>query len=192
MKRAALFLTAAICALGGFAGVSSSTAATFGSLSVVQQGFTIVGDASWRIVVDVDGTVSDKMNLDIVSHRRVDTRTELADALNGRLPTQLDRLRLAVVDIPRNNAGRLVVSVPTAANVSDPDNLLFGASGVYPVTIELRSGETPIDSAVTFVHRIDTDDALEASVDGALQVMNVASLASAPALTANGQSGEFG
>jgi hypothetical protein len=188
MKRAALFLTAAICALGGFAGVSSSTAATFGSLSVVQQGFTIVGDESWRVVVDVDGTVSDKMNLDIVSHRRVDTRTELADALNGRLPTQLDRLRLAVVDIPRNNAGRLVVSVPTAANVSDPDNLLFGASGVYPVTIELRSGETPIDSAVTFVHRIDTDDALEASVDGALQVMNVASLASAPALTANGQS----
>ena len=137
---------------------SSSTAATFGSLSVVQQGFTIVGDASWRIVVDVDGTVSDKMNLDIVSHRRVDTRTELADALNGRLPTQLDRLRLAVVDIPRNNAGRLVVSVPTAANVSDPDNLLFGASGVYPVTIELRSGETPIDSAVTFAGGVTSTD----------------------------------
>lgn len=162
--------------------------AAMANIAVVQQGFTIVGDASWRVVVDVDGALSDKLNLDVVSHRRVNTRGELADALQGSLPEPLDRLRLSVSDIPRNNAGRLVVSVPTAEITSAPENLLFGASGVYPVTIELRSGESLVAATTTFVHRIDTGDALDASLEGTLQVMNVAALSSAPALTANGQS----
>lgn len=163
-------------------------AAAFANVTVVQQGFTIVGDSTWRVVVDIDGTVSDKLSLDVISHRRVNTRAELADALRGDLPDQLDRLRLSVADIARNNAGRLVVSVPTAANTSAPENLLFGASGVYPVTIELRSGEALAGATTTIIHHIDTSDALDASLDGTLQVMNVAALSSAPALTANGQS----
>lgn len=164
------------------------TTAAMANLTVVQQGFTIVGDAAWRVVVNTDVAVGDDLNLDVVSHRRVNTRGELAEALRGNLPAQLDRLRLAVVDIPRNNAGRLVVTVPTAANTSVPENLLFGASGIYPVTIELRAGEALIGSTVTFVHRIDSNDAVDAAFDETLQVMNVVALSSAPALTANGQS----
>lgn len=163
-------------------------AAAMANLTVVQQSFTITGDAAWRVVVDVEGASSDKLNLDVVTHRRVNTRSELADALRADLPDELDRLRLAVSEIPRNNAGRLVVSVPTASNTSEPENLLFGASGVYPVTIELRAGESLVGSTTTFVHRIDASDTVDAALDGTLQVMNVAALSSAPALTANGQS----
>jgi len=190
MRRVLLGLCAvvAVAPLSFASSSLPSARAAAANVVVVQQGFTIVGDASWRVVVDVEGASSDKLNLDVVTHRRVNTRVELADALRGNLPEQLDRLRLPVVDIPRNNAGRLVVSVPTASNTSVPENLLFGASGVYPVTIELRAGENLVGSTTTFVHRIETNDALDASIDGALQVMNVAALSSAPALTANGQS----
>lgn len=190
VRAAVLGLCAVVAAapLSLMSSTSPSAHAAAATVAVVQQGFTVVGDAAWRVVVNVGDTTGDNLNLDVVAHRRVNTRTELADALRGNLPEQLDRLRLVVADIPRNNAGRLVVSVPTASNTSAPENLLFGASGVYPVTIELRDGETLVGSTTTFVHRIDTNDALDASLDGTLQVMNVAALSSAPALTANGES----
>ena len=190
VRAAVLGLCAVVAAapLSLMSSTSPSAHAAAATVAVVQQGFTVVGDAAWRVVVNVGDTTGDNLNLDVVAHRRVNTRTELADALRGNLPEQLDRLRLVVADIPRNNAGRLVVSVPTASNTSAPENLLFGASGVYPVTIELREGETLVGSTTTFVHRIDTNDALDASLDGTLQVMNVAALSSAPALTANGES----
>lgn len=176
-----------VAPLSGVITDSRPAVAADGKIAIVQQGFTIIGDAAWRVVVDVGDASGDDLNLDIVSHRRVNTRTELAVAMSGNLPDQLDRLRLSVAEIPRNNAGRLVVSAPTAANTSAPENLLFGASGIYPVKIELRAGETVLGSAATFVHRIDADDAGTAPSEGALSVMNVANIASAPALTANGQ-----
>lgn len=166
----------------------AAPAAVATNVAIAQQGFTVVGDADWRVVVDIGDATGDNLNLDIATHRRVDSRTELSEALAGRLPAQLDRLRLPVADIPRNNAGRLVVSVPTASNSSQPEDLLFGASGVYPVVIELRANESVLGSTTTFVHHIEANDALDAAFDGTLQVMNVAMLASSPALTANGQS----
>ncbi len=165
----------------------SASAAT-ATIAITQQGFTVIGDSSWRVVMAIEGAVSDKLNLDVVSHRRVDTRSELARVIDGPMPETLDRLRFVVSDIPRNSAGRLVVSVPTAANISAPENLLFGSSGVYPITIELRAGEELLASTFTFVHRLEPDDAVSATLEGTLQVMNVAALSSAPARTASGES----
>lgn len=157
------------------------------NLTITQQGFTVVGDSSWRVVVAVNGALSDKLNLDVVSHRRVNSRTELAGVLGGRVPETLDRLRFSVADLPRNSAGRLVVSVPTAVNTSAPEDLLLGSSGIYPITIELRAGEQLLASTLTFVHRLSPDDTLSAAIEGTLQVMNVAALSTAPARTANGE-----
>lgn len=165
-----------------------AASAAVAGLTVTQQAFTVIDDSAWRVVVAVEGALSDKLNLDVVSHRRVNNRAELADATVGRLPETLDRLRFSVVDLPRNSAGRLVVSVPTAANTSAPENLLFGSSGIYPITLELRAGEELLASTLTFIHRLASDDAVEATVEGTLQVMNVAALSSAPARTANGKS----
>ena len=157
------------------------------NVSVTQQGFTIVGDASWRVVVDTGGATGENLNLDIVTHRRVNTRGELAAAVAGRLPDELDRLRTPVADLTRNSAGRLVVSVPTATGVSGDESLLFGSTGVYPITVELRADETVLGSTVTFVHHVDPDDAVAAAFEGTLQVMNVASLWAPPARTATGE-----
>lgn len=190
MKRllaVACAVTALVVAFGGSLANPQPAAAATANLTVVQQGFTVIGDASWRVVLDIEGADSDKLNIDVVSHRRVDTRTELADALAGRLPDQLDRLRFSLADVPRNDSGRRILNVPTVANTSAPENLLFGASGVYPVSIELRAGEGLLGSATTFVHRLDADDAVSATIEGALKVMNVAALSSAPARTANGE-----
>lgn len=182
------FIVACLAAVTTTAfGVGNTAAADVSGLTITQQGFTIVGDAAWRVVVDIEGALSDKLNLDVVSHRRVNTRTELAAVTDGSLPEELDRVRFSVVDLQRNSAGRLVVSVPTATNASGPDDLLFGTSGIYPVSLELRAGETLLGSTVTFVHRLETDDAVSAAIDGTLQLMNVAGLASAPARTANGE-----
>ncbi|MFZ9697875.1 MAG: hypothetical protein ACO3C5_09630 [Ilumatobacteraceae bacterium] len=178
---------ATVFGFGGWSATSQRAVAATANLTVVQQGFTVIGDAVWRVVVDIEGADSDKLNIDVVSHRRVDTRAELADALAGRLPDQLDRLRFSMADVPRNDAGRRIISVPTVANSSVPEDLLFGSSGVYPVVIELRAGESLLGATTTFVHHLDADDAVSASADGTLRVMNVAALSSAPARIANGK-----
>lgn len=191
MKRllaVACAAAATVFASGGWSAAPPRAVAATANLTVMQQGFTIIGDTAWRVVVDIEGADSDKLNIDVVSHRRVDTRAELADALAGRLPDQLDRLRFSLADVPRNDAGRRILNVPTVANTSAPENLLFGTSGVYPVVIELRAGEGLLGSTTTFIHRLDTDDAVSAGIDGALRVMNVAALSSAPARTASGES----
>ena len=188
-RRCASVIAVASVVLGFFGSTAMSPvrgAAT--GVEITQHGFTIIGESSWRVVVAVDGTLDAGLNLDVISHRRVNTRADLEAALKGNLPDELDRLRLSVNDVPRNNAGRLVVTVPTASNTSQPDDLLFGTSGVYPVTIELRMGERIVDSTTTFVHRLDIDDANEAGVEGPLRVMNVAMLSAEPALAPTGES----
>ena len=184
--------------LAGVLGVASPSAlllqegqvvsASATTVTITQQGFTVVGDSAWRVVVDIGDGASANLNLDVVSHRRVNTRGELADVAEGRVPNELDRLRFAVDDVPRNAAGRIVLLVPTATNTSTPDDLLFGTTGVYPVSVELRDAETLLGSTLTFIHRLEPDDALSATADGALQVMNAVALGSAPARTANGES----
>ena len=191
MRRVVTIAFAAALGVGwpsvfGIRSVAQVSAAS-ASVAVTQQGFTVVGDAAWRVVVDIGDATNDSLNLDVVSHRRVNTRGELADVVAGRLPDELDRMRFAVSDLARNSTGRLVVSVPTATNTSAPENLLFGTSGVYPVSIELRDGEALLGSTFTFVHRLEPDDAVSATIEGTLKVMNVAALSSAPARTANGE-----
>jgi len=165
------------------AGVASAATA---KLTVTKQAFTILGDSVWRVVVALEAAPSENLNLDVVSHRRLKDRTELADVASGRLPDILDRVRFGIADIPRNPAGRLVVSVPTATDTSTPRDLLFGSSGVYPITLELRAGEELLTSTFTFVHRLEPDGTASAGMEGTLQVMNVAAVSSAPARTAKG------
>ena len=162
--------------------VAVVTAAPDASVTIVQQAFTVVGDSSWRVVVDLGGAVGENLNIDVVSHRRTNTRSELDAAIGGRLPGELDRLRFPVAKLARNSAGRVVVSVPTVANESGDADLLVGTTGIYPVTIELRNGETLLGSATTFIHHVQADDDLAASADGALQIASIASLADVPAL----------
>jgi len=187
-RRLRHFAVAALVAVLGLTiAASGSSVAAAASVTITQQGFTIVGDAAWRVVVDTGDAAGDNLNLDIVTHRRVNTRGELTAAIGGRLPDELDRLRLPVAGLTRNSAGRLVVSVPTATNTAGDDSLLFGNTGVYPITVELRAGESVLGSTSTFVHHVDPDDALTAAFEGTLQVMNVASLSAAPARTATGE-----
>ena len=166
--------------------VAVVTAAPDASVTIVQQAFTVVGDSSWRVVVDLGGAVGENLNIDVVSHRRTNTRSELDAAIGGRLPGELDRLRFPVAKLARNSAGRVVVSVPTVANESGDADLLVGTTGIYPVTIELRNGETLLGSATTFIHHVQADDDLAASADGALQIASIASLADVPALGPDG------
>ena len=167
-----------------FAGPARATGV---SVSITQQGFTVVGNAAWRVVVDLGSSNETGLNLEFVSYRRVDTRQQLADVIGGKLPQELDRVRYSVDDLARNDAGRVVVSVPTVANASQPDDLLFGTTGVYPVGVRLLAGENPLGGTLTFLHHVDSEDAVGAMADGPLRVMPVVSLGAAPARTSNGK-----
>ena len=166
---------------------ASSAHAAGVSVSIAQQGFTIVGDATWRVVVDLGGADGTGLSLEFVSYRRVDTRQQLADVIGGKLPQELDRIRYPVDELTRNDAGRVIVSVPTVANASQPDDLLFGATGVYPVGVRLLAGENALGGTLTFVHHVDSEDAVGAMADGPLRIMPVVSLGAAPARTSNGK-----
>ena len=167
---------------------ASNTRAETAGFTVTQQGFTLVGNVSWRVVVDLGGNASDSLNLDFVSHRRVDTRQQLADVVAGKMTSELDRVRYPVAGLTRNDTGRVIVSIPTVANQSTPDDLLFGTTGIYPVTVRLLDGEQPLGETTTFVHHIDSDDAVEAAGEGPIRVMPVVSLGAVPARTSNGES----
>jgi len=92
-RRLRHFAVAALVAVLGLTfAVSAGPVAAATSVTITQQGFTIVGDAAWRVVVDTGDAAGDNLNLDIVTHRRVNTRGELAAAIGGRLPDELDRL----------------------------------------------------------------------------------------------------
>lgn len=189
-RVAAALLGVLVCLAAplGVAGVSAArVVGASGSVAITQQGFTIIGDATWRVVIDLGGAASDNLNVDVVSHRRVDTRQQLADALAGKVPSDLDRIRFSVADLPRNDAGRPVVTVATVANSSGADDLLFGSTGIYPVTVRLLDGESVLGETLTFVHHVDSDDALSAMSDGAIRIMPVVSLDAVPARTSNGK-----
>jgi hypothetical protein len=176
----------AVLSLPATRAMPSALAAGSGNLTITQQGFTLLGGSVWRAVIDTGGATGEDLMLSVSSHRRLTSRGDLSDIDNGDLGDRLDRMTFDVAALPRNEQGRLVLSVPTSPSVSTPDDLLFGTTGVYPVSLELTVDNQPVSTAVTLVHHVTSEDLPDIAAAGSLRVMPVMLLASPPAVVADG------
>mgnify|MGYP003328826260 CR=1 FL=1 len=79
-------------------------------MSIAQQGFTIVGDATWRVVVDLGGADGTGLSLEFVSYRRVDTRQQLADVIGGQIIATMDNMPPYVPQVKAGKVRAIAVS----------------------------------------------------------------------------------
>ena len=109
-------------------------------------------------------------SLRVVAHRPIDRRAELADVLDGDLPTAVDSV---TVPVTLGDGSTLAVDVPTTTAVDIPGALTLRLPGLHPLTVELLVDGQRVAEHVTFVERLPVEDGIGAS-------MNVAIVAAAP------------
>ena len=179
-------VVAAMLPLSGGWSAPAAVAETAPTITITQQTFTVVGDATWRAVLDTGDAAQDGLTLTVSTHRRLTSRAELANSEEGSLGNVVDRVVFDVADLPRNDQGRLVVTVPTVSKTSTPGDLLFGTTGLYPVTVELSADSSVVAAALTYVHHVAAEDLATMADVGSLQVMPVITMTTPPALDADG------
>jgi len=118
-------------------------------------------DEAMQISLNLAGP-PDGLEMQVVVHRAVTSRTEFTQSLGGRgLGAVEGRLSAGIPDLPQNEAGQRVVSIGVQGPVSatgqpDPSRIVPGGSGVYPTEVTvLRSGAV-VDSFVTPLVVIDS------------------------------------
>ena len=93
-------------------------------------------------------------SLVITSHRPVESRQELHDAIDGKLPSNVDTLRVPIDETNRTASGVIDLVVPIELGTTTTDKLQMSAEGLYPVSIALAVGDEITDRLVTFVERL--------------------------------------
>ncbi len=181
-------LTTVLAPAAGTSQPGTATAAEPEQLTLVSQALDLAVGAAFDVVVDVADDVdlvATDTTVVITAYERITTRTDLHRAIDGILGRAVDTVDLIPADIPRNEAGQLLISVPTETNTRTNAPLQLPREGVYPVTIEVRSSDTeatataagrdtdPDAGLITFVRRLaDPTSESEATQQsgGALQV----------------------
>ena len=181
------FVVVGFVALGlplssGAAGPNAARATTGPTITITQQNFTVVGETTWRAVVETGEAPQDGLVLAVSSHRRLTSRAELTNSETGVLGAVLDRVVYDLAELERNDQGRVVLAVPLVSRVSTPADLLLGGTGLYPVTLELLQDASVVARTSTYVHHVTAEDLAAVSDAGSLRVMPVVTMSTPPAL----------
>ncbi|HEY3239238.1 MAG TPA: hypothetical protein VGL92_06740, partial [Acidimicrobiia bacterium] len=134
-------------------------AVSAGSAAAVETTVALVHQPPW---VPPDGTAVlelrlrgpvEGLDVDVTVHRPVTSRSAFTPAMSGeRLGVAEGRLTIPAASLPPDPDGDLLlaVGVQGPASPPDPNRIVPGRTGVYPVTIELRRpGEPALDRFVT-------------------------------------------
>ena len=145
-------LTTVLAPASGTSHTGTATAAEPAQLTLVSQALDLAVGAAFDVVIDVaddvDLTAADTTVV-VTAYERVTTRADLHRAIDGILGRAVDTVDLNPADIPRNEAGQLLISVPTETNTRTNAPLQLPREGVYPVTIEIRSSATDATADAT-------------------------------------------
>jgi hypothetical protein len=162
-----MILTTAVVALPAGSPGRATAAAEPEKLTLVSQALDLAVGAAFDVVVAVPAgvdLVAADTTVVITAYERITTRVALHGAIDGILGRAVDTVDLNPADIPRNEAGQLLISVPTETNTRTNAPLQLPREGVYPITIEVRPGDTGTGDAstnadgdtglITFVRRL--------------------------------------
>jgi hypothetical protein len=98
--------------------------------------------------------------LRVVLYRSLDDRGELAEAVAGDPPNQIDSVDLPLTGAIRESDGvtTLAVDAPTSTELFVSDALTMRIAGLYPIGVEVRVDDEVVAEHLTFVERLPIDD----------------------------------
>jgi hypothetical protein len=121
------------------------------TVALVHQPPWVPPDSTATLELRLRGPV-EGLDVDVTVHRPVTSRSAFTPAMAGeRLGVAEGRLTVPAASLPPDADGDLIlaVGVQGPASPPDPNRILPGRTGVYPVTVELRPGEPALDRFVT-------------------------------------------
>ena len=139
---------------------ATATAGEPAPITLVSQVLDLAVGAAFDLVVDVADDVdlgAADTTVVVTAYERITTRSALHRAIDGTLGRAVDTVDLNPADIPRNELGQLLITVPTETNTRTNAPLQLPREGLYPVTVEIRAagGDTDRDAGlITFVRRL--------------------------------------
>ncbi|MDQ3947236.1 MAG: DUF6049 family protein [Actinomycetota bacterium] len=132
--------------------VSGGAAASETTVALVHQPPWIRPDETAVLELRLRGPV-EGLDVDVTVHRPVTSRSAFTPAMIGeRLGVAEGRLSIPAASLPPDADGDLLLAmgVQGPASPADPNRIVPGRTGVYPVTVELRRpGEPALDRFVT-------------------------------------------
>lgn len=134
---------------------------------VIRQSFNLEADGRFRIVLTLPKGVEPTPTgfvVRVTASAAVTTREDVADAVAGELPDDVDAVELPPLAVPRPERGQMVIEVPVEVGDDTPTGLRLQEPGVHPVRVELIEGEDVTGEVQTFVNRLPTGD--EDGADG--------------------------
>jgi hypothetical protein len=131
------------------------------ALTLVSQRLDVAAGAAIEIVVGVpDGTElpGGDSSIVVTAYDRLTSRAALRRAIGGTFSRAVDTLDFNLATTPRNDAGQLVISIPTEIDTRTPTALQLPNEGTYPVVVEIRSASDTVAELTTFVRRLAVPD----------------------------------
>lgn len=93
----------------------------------------------------------------IDANKKDDTRVRMTGAIAGKLGSAVAVASVPLAGIASPAAGQLAIQVTIDGDGSASPALKLAKDGIYPVTLELRSGGLPVARVITFVARTAAD-----------------------------------
>ncbi|MGH9037689.1 MAG: DUF6049 family protein, partial [Acidimicrobiia bacterium] len=132
--------------------VPAGAAASETTVALIHQPPWVPPDDTAVLELRVRGPV-EGIDVDVTVHRPVTSRSAFTPAMDGeKLGVAEGRFTIPATSLPPDSDGdlRLAVGIQGPASPPDPNRIVPGRTGVYPVTIELRRpGEPALDRFVT-------------------------------------------
>lgn len=145
-----------------FASSTQVQAKTTGTLRVAEQPFSITtARATFVFQTSALANIPFDAQLKVQLHNPVASRESLQLVANESVAVRIiDEVTFSYFLLPRDSLNRLVVVVPIQTTKSAANALDLIQPGVYPITFTIVSDNRDLGSTMTFVHRPNTDDAL--------------------------------
>jgi len=159
-----------------------TTVASDVTIRLVAQPISVAPDGDAIVVLHVEGTVPPDATIAVTAYPRVETRGDVRDAID-RSPSgsPVDVVEYDIAALTAEN-GDLTLDLGTTTSRQPPrDRLALRSAGLYPIKIEVRSGDEPLAGLLTFLERVG-DTATTAPVRTAVLL----SVDAAPTLQADG------
>ncbi len=130
-------------------------------LGLVAQTFNVPVDGTLAFTVRLPKGVSlspKDFTIAITALQPVDERQQVANVIDGELPSEIDSVELLPLAVPRPAPDQLRIQVPVETATTTDEALQMSVPGIYPVHLEVREGDLLLAELTTFVHRVPSEE----------------------------------
>ncbi len=153
-------LTAALTVAVTVVSTPSVLHAQAAPLGLVEQTFNVPADGTVSLTVRLPKGVTlpvEGFSVKVTALRPVDTREQVATAIAGDLPPEIDTVELLPLAIPRPKPDLLRLAIPVEVTTTTDEALQLSRPAVYPVHVSVLKGDLLLAELITFVHRVPSE-----------------------------------